>query len=172
MIKNKKCAFCKKILPANLFYKHIRNTTGLSPRCKVCSKNYNKQYRLKTIEKGKKCRVCGAVLTKDNSYMLSMPNLICREHYFTSNEMSMAVYRKSERGKEAVNRASRNSYRNHKEKWITRAKTRHAVKMGKLIKLPCFCGELKVHAHHTDYTKPLEVMWLCQKHHVELHNKK
>jgi hypothetical protein len=26
-----------------------------------------------------------------------------------------------------------------------------------------------VHAHHTDYSKPLEVDWLCMKHHVSEH---
>lgn len=36
-----------------------------------------------------------------------------------------------------------------------------------LIKLPCIkCGKKKVEAHHEDYSKPLEVLWLCKKHHI------
>jgi len=32
------------------------------------------------------------------------------------------------------------------------------------------CGESKtVEAHHDDYSKPLEVDWLCKKHHAEHH---
>jgi predicted DNA-binding protein YlxM (UPF0122 family) len=30
-------------------------------------------------------------------------------------------------------------------------------------------GRSEVQAHHCDYNKPLEVMWLCQKHHHEWH---
>jgi hypothetical protein len=42
------------------------------------------------------------------------------------------------------------------------------VRNGTLKKLPCLvCGEIKSEAHHTDYTKPLNVIWLCKKHHVE-----
>lgn len=32
------------------------------------------------------------------------------------------------------------------------------------------CG-VKAEAHHEDYSKPLEVRWLCKKHHAEAHRK-
>ena len=45
-----------------------------------------------------------------------------------------------------------------------------AVKRGTIIKLPCgICGNSKVEGHHEDYNKPLEVVWLCNKHHRERH---
>ncbi len=46
----------------------------------------------------------------------------------------------------------------------------NAVRDGRVIKLPCIiCGEIKVEAHHEDYNKPLDVKWLCPKHHRRLH---
>lgn len=46
----------------------------------------------------------------------------------------------------------------------------NAIRDGRLTKEPClFCGAGKVHAHHRDYTKPLEVIWLCPKCHHRLH---
>ena len=45
-----------------------------------------------------------------------------------------------------------------------------AIKSGELIRIPCIrCGEKKSLAHHEDYDKPLEVMWLCQPCHKQRH---
>lgn len=46
----------------------------------------------------------------------------------------------------------------------------NAIRDGKLSKQPCeVCGSLEVHAHHCDYSKPLDVMWLCPIHHKAWH---
>jgi len=45
-----------------------------------------------------------------------------------------------------------------------------AIRRGELIRGNCSaCGSEKAHAHHEDYSKPLDVIWLCRKHHTELH---
>lgn len=44
-------------------------------------------------------------------------------------------------------------------------KVYYAVKTGKLFRKPCWCGAIKVEAHHFDYSKPLEVEWVCRPHH-------
>lgn len=42
------------------------------------------------------------------------------------------------------------------------------VRNGRMKKEPCkICGSSKSEAHHEDYSKPLEVVWLCKKHHHE-----
>ena len=46
----------------------------------------------------------------------------------------------------------------------------NALRRGKLVKQPCeICGDAKVDAHHDDYSKPLDVRWLCRRHHVDHH---
>lgn len=51
-----------------------------------------------------------------------------------------------------------------------RIKLNYAVKIGKVTKSPCvICGDEKSQGHHEDYSKPLEVIWLCRKHHIERH---
>ena len=49
------------------------------------------------------------------------------------------------------------------------AKVFRALVSGKLIKQPCLmCGE-SAEAHHPDYSRPLDVVWLCQTHHKQVH---
>ena len=47
----------------------------------------------------------------------------------------------------------------------------YAIASKKMIRQPCEkCGTNEnVVAHHEDYTKPLDVVWLCKKHHRERH---
>jgi len=53
---------------------------------------------------------------------------------------------------------------NHFKSTATRA-VANAVRTGALIPQPCTeCGA-KAEAHHEDYTKPLDVRWLCPHHH-------
>jgi hypothetical protein len=45
-----------------------------------------------------------------------------------------------------------------------------AIERGDMIRQPCrVCGNPKADAHHDDYTKPLEVDWLCRLHHIARH---
>jgi hypothetical protein len=68
------------------------------------------------------------------------------------------------------------SVKKWKEKYPDRNKAHKivfsAIRNKTLIKKPCFCGELKSEAHHPDYSKPLDVVWLCKKHHVEADKKR
>lgn len=48
--------------------------------------------------------------------------------------------------------------------------TTRAIQCGRLTRMPCeVCGNPESEAHHDDYSKPLEVRWLCFKHHREHH---
>jgi len=61
---------------------------------------------------------------------------------------------------------------NNPEKYKSRCSVRNAIRDGRLKKKPCeVCGCVDVEAHHPDYSKPLDVVWLCRKHHLEEHGK-
>lgn len=72
---------------------------------------------------------------------------------------------------------SQNTYRykqiqraRYPERVAAREAVRLALKRGVLAKKPCeVCGENPSFAHHSDYSKPLDVQWLCRPHHVEHH---
>jgi hypothetical protein len=57
------------------------------------------------------------------------------------------------------------------QKSSARAAVQRAISAGRLARQPCeVCGsEVAIHAHHDDYSKPLEVRWLCEPHHIEHH---
>ena len=55
------------------------------------------------------------------------------------------------------------------EKYKARTALGNALRDGRVIRGPCgVCGTtLRVQGHHHDYSKPLDVRWLCFKHHRE-----
>lgn len=45
-----------------------------------------------------------------------------------------------------------------------------ALQSGKIVKQPCVvCNNPSAQGHHQDYSKPLEVVWLCRTHHKDVH---
>ena len=84
-------------------------------------------------------------------------------------------YRKNGRNR-AIDYAEATSewQRKHPEAVSARGKISRAIKAGKLERpLNCSnCGGVrKISAHHQDYSKPLEVKWLCSSCHKLIHQK-
>jgi len=45
-----------------------------------------------------------------------------------------------------------------------------ALRHGVIERKPCeHCGASKSEAHHPDYERPYDVVWLCRKHHKAVH---
>lgn len=45
-----------------------------------------------------------------------------------------------------------------------------ALSCGTMAKSSCqICGSIEVDAHHEDYNRPFDVIWLCRRHHAEIH---
>jgi len=57
----------------------------------------------------------------------------------------------------------------HPEKVKARYTLRHAINYHKILERGlCYCGK-SGEAHHSDYSKPFDVEWLCSDHHKEKH---
>ena len=81
-------------------------------------------------------------------------------------------YRSTEQGRERLRVATKK----YREKSILQVRARwkvaKALKSCKLKKQMCFCGNSRTEAHHSNYSKPLDVVWLCKEHHANLHKRK
>ena len=111
------------------------------------------------------CDMCGKQSSdKPSSYMRKKRHFCSRDCY--------SRYRK-----EVMKPHEQNSYKgggmSDEERKIrikARSDLNHAVRDGRVIRMPCeVCGNEKSEAHHEDYSKPLDVVWLCDKHHHEAH---
>ena len=72
------------------------------------------------------------------------------------------------------NRHSPEYIREYNKKYPMKYKAKNminnAIRDGKLFREPCEeCGISNSHGHHDDYSKPLNVRWLCAAHHQKWH---
>jgi hypothetical protein len=57
----------------------------------------------------------------------------------------------------------------NREKRAAHKAVEYATLRGDLVKQSCERCGADAHAHHDDYSKPLDVTWLCQLHHYARH---
>ena len=105
-----------------------------------------------------KCKVCARLDVKRN--------------YQDGREARRAYERKREaspRRKKLKAEYARRHRARYPEAYAAQCAVYKAVKSGRLARQPCEgCGTtIRVEAHHHDYSKPLEVEWLCFKCHRE-----
>jgi len=150
----KVCFKCNEEKPLTEFYKHKMMADGHLNKCIDCAKNDEHIRRAENID-------------EIRAYDRNRPNSLERSRKFGLAE--------KERLKDPDYREKSNA---RKKKWaesnIIRKSahiiTGNAIRDNRLIRKLCeVCGESKAEAHHEDYEKPLEVNWLCKKHHMERH---
>lgn len=147
----------------------------------------------------KRCKGCGEEKSEDDFYRYKSGALFSRckpcirqqvrTHQAANREYFRAYDRKRYRedpGRQAaIQRSSKafleahperkkiytaRSRAAHPEKYKARTAVGNALRDGRLQRGPCEkCGAAKVEAHHEDYSKPLEVRWLCSRCHGHEH---
>lgn len=123
---------------------------GHDSKCKSCTKKLVRARRVRELEKVREYdRARG-----------SLPHRVKARQDYSKTE----AYRVSAK-------ASKKKYKeNNKEKIAARGKVCRAVMAGKIEKSKCIvCGCGKTQAHHEDYAKPLDIVWLCVCCHADRH---
>ena len=144
-----KCKLCSETDKSKFYASNKSN-------CKECVKARVRKHRLDNLEKIKE-------------YDRNRPNAKERNE---KNKLRTKEKMKDPGYREKSNKIKRDWLEKNTVKRAAHIIFGNAVRDGKIKKQPCeVCGETKVDGHHDDYEKPLEVRWLCRKHHVEHHKK-
>lgn len=151
----KLCFRCGEEKPLSQFYKHPQMADGHLNKCKECTKRDASDHRLANLPK---------IMEYDRKRGQDPERKLAnRENYKVRMSTAEGRRKEAERSKgwreeNAIKRAAHIIAGN-------------AIRGGRLIPLPCErCGTKKrIQAHHEDYGRPLEVNWLCTKHHGERH---
>ena len=147
----KTCFKCEKVKPLDDFYKHPQMADGHLNKCKECNKKDVQENYRNNIDHYKEY---------EKSRLHEPHRVMARYDYAKT------------KGKGHTRLGIPYKLR-YPQRRLAHCMVNNAIKAKRLFKQPCeVCGEIKVDAHHADYYKPLEVEWLCRKHHLEKHGKK
>ena len=135
---NKMCLKCKTNKPSEAFGKNRSRQDGLQDWCKECSREYRKT---------KRCQV-----SKRKYWRSEKGKEAKREYYQTPI------------GKTINQNQTKRRHRLYPERTYARQAIQRAIKSGKMTR-PDTCSVCGVPCepvgHHRDYSKPLEVIWVC-----------
>lgn len=118
------------------------------------------------------CKSCKSIMRKDRYW--NKGGKLRDHNRYKNRTKTIKKHHVVIRGKKGQRIIDKRLYDKCPEKVRTRSKTAYAIKIGKLIKGKCEkdgpdCMGV-INAHHSDYSKPLEVRWLCTRHHQLLHH--
>ena len=137
----KACCDCKELKSLSLFGSDKRKPDGHTYNCRVCLRKYWALFKRK-------------------------PETLAQVKKSKSNYYQRNKKKINELGKK------RDHLPSEIPKELARWRLQTHVKRGKIKKLPCqTCGNPKSQGHHPDYSKPLDVLWLCSTHHMLQHRK-
>lgn len=78
-------------------------------------------------------------------------------------------YRKTDAYALSHEKAAKRWAANHPDRRKANNLVNNAVRDGRLTPTPCWACGSQAEAHHPDYSRPLDVVWLCKHHHRAAH---
>jgi hypothetical protein len=140
------CTACHEVKSRMAFYAHPKSVSGRMTKCKDCVKAAVRKYRAEHIERVRE-------------YDRNRPNA---EERAVKKRASAWKYKRDNKAWQKRN----------PEKRAAHILIGNFVRAGKIVKpLACECCHepKRLHGHHDDYSKPLDVVWLCQPCHGQRH---
>lgn len=154
-VETKQCSKCKEAKGVDHFYKLTGRKAQLRSQCKECTSEWAKQHRSKNIDE---------YIKRDRDFRAKNPERVNRE--------AAARYRKN---RDKILAKNKKRLEDNPIEHTARMRFAARVRGGYIIPpLKCEgCGdERSLHGHHDDYSKPLEVRWLCVPCHMRHHRAK
>lgn len=145
----KVCFKCLCEKPLEAFYKHNRMADGHLNKCKECTKSDVTKRRAENADYVR-------------AYDRSRSNLPHRVK-------ARNAYQKTEAWAKSHSAAAIRWAEKHPDRRAASLAVGNAVRDGRLSRQPCWCCGEKAQAHHPDYSRPLDVVWLCPTHHKQAH---
>jgi hypothetical protein len=148
----KVCRECNTEKPFDEFYKHPKMADGHLNKCAACVKARVTKHREANLEK---------IIAYDRARAKKPHRMQARKQYA-----------KTEAGKLAKKRATDAYNKRYPMVYAAHVITGNAIRDGKLISASsCSCcgSTTKIEGHHDDYTKPLDIRWLCEACHKQWH---
>lgn len=148
------CSKCERVLPISDFHRNRRARSGLQDWCKECFKPLTQRQNVKRRE--------------DEAYK-------ARKRAIASQRRAAGTFPRERERRHSIRRREQ-----HPEKVRAHRITNEAIRNGRLkpqdhcevcgvIAIRGIDGRRLIQAHHDDYTKPLEVRWLCAMCHNKTH---
>jgi hypothetical protein len=151
-LTSKACKKCERNLPISEFYVHASMGDGHLSFCKECVGARVGAHREANLEK---IRIYDRI-RGDLPHRMALRQAYAREH------------------PEAFRPGQANWLKRNPEKRKAHNTLSNAIRDGKIVK-PTACSkcdeECRPEGHHVDYSKPLEVVWLCRRCHAALSRK-
>ena len=138
-----------------------------SRECNECHRKRDGEWRLRTGRTKRhqtgRCRCGNEFASYSKCYCSDCASKWRREYLDKNPDQKIRIY----------DRCKNRKFYSPDEliKYWARYTTSNAIRLKLIIKGPCeVCGVVeKVEAHHDDYTRPLDIRWLCKLHHAEHH---
>ena len=138
----KECFKCHIVKPLSDFYPHKRMADGHLGKCKECAKR-----------------------DSDDNFKRKM-----LDPHWQIKERERQRKKEEQRRQNGLVKNYPKKVKSASERKAIYGAYMSAIQGGKLTPMPCeVCGKEKTQGHHEDYSKPLDVVWLCTRHHADRH---